>query len=125
MHFLNGEITDTCNKLHNLVILNGLFHYKKKRLVLFVLKKFTEVQSKDIKTKEKKILEQHKENKEASFKYFVLTVLDFPAASATPCFLKRRCLLRLRRVFRAASARAGAYRKERECGHHITTQDAK
>lgn len=79
LHFLNGEITETCDKLHDLVILNRLFHYKKGWLHLFLensLQKY-----KDIKRyKEENILEQHKENKEAFFQYFILTELDFPAA---------------------------------------------
>lgn len=33
-HLLNGEITETCEKLLDLVILNGIFHYKK--LVLYI-----------------------------------------------------------------------------------------
>lgn len=41
---------------------------------------FTEVQSEDLKTKEKKKLKHHKENKEACSKCFILTELDFPAA---------------------------------------------
>lgn len=52
---------------------------KKVGFILFK-KKFTEVQSEDLKTKEKKKLKHHKENKEACSKCFILTELDFPAA---------------------------------------------
>lgn len=78
LHFLNGEITETCDKLHDPVILNRLFHYKEDWFYLFLNNSVQKY--KDIKTKEEKYLEQHKENKEALFQYFILTELDFPAA---------------------------------------------
>lgn len=48
--------------------------------IVFFLKKFTEIQSKDLKTKEEKTLKHHKENKEDFFKCFILTELDFSVA---------------------------------------------
>lgn len=52
LHFLNGEIMETCNKSYNLVILNGLF--TKEVGFICLKKKFTEMQSRDIKTKRRK-----------------------------------------------------------------------
>lgn len=60
------------------------FSITKKVVFCFFLKKVTEIQSKDLKTKEKKTLKHHKENKEDFFKCFILTELDFSVAWATP-----------------------------------------
>lgn len=42
--------------------------------------KFAAIQSKDWKTKEKKMWKHHKENTEAFFEYLILTEQDFPIA---------------------------------------------
>lgn len=51
-------MTDACDKRLDLVVLNGLFHTERVGCNLFVfLKKFTEIQSQGLKTKEKRRLE--------------------------------------------------------------------
>lgn len=56
------------------------FSITKKVGFVLVKKKCTEIRSKDLKIKEKKILKHHKENKEGFCKYFILTELDFATA---------------------------------------------